>query len=531
MSVTDFNSKEVPHVGRGKVYLVGAGPGDPGLLTLRAKELLQQAEVVIYDYLANAEFLQYAPVEAEKIYVGKQGGDHTLSQEEINALLIEKGRHRQVVRLKGGDPFVFGRGGEEAEVLIAANVAFEVVPGVTAAVAVPAYAGIALSHRDYTASMAFITGHERDDNDESKINWEKLSTAVGTLVFFMGVKNLPEICRQLIAHGRSEETPVAVIRWGTTPEQETLVGTLKTIAAEVRRTGMKPPAIIVVGEVVRLREKLNWYESKPLFGRRIVVTRARQQASEFKSQLAALGAQCIEFPTIEIQPPPTWELLDRAITNLTTYHWLIFTSVNGVQFFMQRLSAAGKDARELKGIRLAAIGPKTAEMLGKFGLRADFVPAEYRAESILLGLQGEKVAGRKFLMPRAMVARDVLPETLREKGALVDVVPAYQTVLPAKRSSPVLDLLRRGAIHCVTFTSSSTVSNFFSLLDREEMLPLLAGVTIASIGPITTETAERFGLKVDIMPSNFTIPALVEAICAYFESGRNASIKQHNRID
>ena len=510
---------------QGKVYLVGAGPGDPGLLTLRGKELLQQAEVVIYDYLANDEFLQDAPVDAERIYVGKKGGDHTLSQEEINRLLVEKGRSKRVVRLKGGDPFVFGRGGEEAEVLVAEDIAFEVVPGVTAAVAAPAYAGIALSHRDYTASMAFITGHERGDKDESKINWEKLSEAVGTLVFFMGVKNLPDICRQLIAHGRSERTPAAVIRWGTTPEQETVTGTLQTIVERVQEARLKPPAIIVVGEVVGLREKLNWYESKPLFGRRVVVTRAREQASDFKAKLAALGAQCIEFPTIEIQPPPSWDPLDRAIRELPDYHWVVFTSVNGVKFFMQRLQAAALDVRELKGIRLATIGPKTAEALQGFGLRPDLVPGEYRAESLLEGLEAENLAGRRFLMPRAMVAREVLPDTLRKWGAQVDVVPAYQAVLPASKSSHVLELLRKGAVHCVSFTSSSTVGNFFSLFKKDEILPLLEDVPIASIGPITTETAEKFGLKVNIMPSEFTIPALVEAICAHFQSRQSESKK------
>ena len=519
------NSEKVSYVSQGKVYLVGAGPGDPGLLTLKGKDLLQQAEVVIYDYLANEEFLQFAPTGAEKIYVGKKGGDHTLSQEEINALLVEKGRVKQVVRLKGGDPFIFGRGGEEAEALIDEGIDFEVVPGVTAAVAVPAYAGIPLSHRDYTASMAFVTGHERDDKDESKINWEKLSEAVGTLVFFMGVKNLPEICRQLVAHGRSEETPVAVVRWGTTPAQETVVGTLQTIVEQVKQARLKPPAIVVVGGVVQLREKLNWYESKPLFGRRIVVTRAREQASEFKSKLALLGAACIEFPTIEIQPPPSWEPLDNAIRNLPDYNWVIFTSVNGVKFFMQRLAAAALDVRELKGIRLGAIGPKTAEALGQFGLRPDLVPGEYRAESILEELKGEDLAGQRFLMPRAMVAREVLPDTLSKWGAKVDVVPAYQTVLPAEKSSHVLDLLQKRAIDCISFTSSSTVGNFFSLFDKSELLPLLEPVTIASIGPITTETAEKFGVKVSIMPSDYTIPALVEAICSYFRNRQSASKK------
>lgn len=501
----------------GRVYLVGAGPGDPGLLTLRGREVLERAEVVIYDYLANEEFLQFAPAQAERIYVGKKGGDHTLSQEGINDLLVEKGRDKIVVRLKGGDPFVFGRGGEEAQVLHAAGIPFEIVPGITAAISVPAYAGIPLSHRDYTAGMAFVTGHEREDREgPSKINWAKLATGIGTLVFFMGVKNLPEICKKLIAHGRPPETPVACIRWGTTPLQQTVTGTLENIVDRVRAAGLKPPALTVVGEVVRLREQLNWFETRPLFGKTIVVTRAREQASEFSGLLTSLGAACIEFPTIGIEPPPSWGELDAAIERLASYDWALFTSVNGVRFFMQRLWAAGKDTRELKGVKVAAIGPSTAEALERFGLRPDLVPKEYRAESILEGFSGGSVSGTRFLIPRAMVAREVLPDVLRERGATVDVVPAYRTVLPSLRSTEMAERFRRKEIHCLTFTSSSTVSNFFSLFQKKEILPLLEGVAIASIGPITSRTVEQYGLTVDIMPSEYTIPALAKAICSHF---------------
>lgn len=505
---------------KGKVYLVGAGPGDPGLLTLKGRELLEQAEVVIYDYLANEEFLNFAPPQAERIYVGKKGGDHTLSQEGINDLLVEKGREKIVVRLKGGDPFVFGRGGEEAQVLVAEGIPFEIVPGVTAAIAVPAYAGIPLSHRDHTASMAFITGHEKEGKENSNIAWDKLATGVGTLVFFMGVKNLPEICRKLISHGRSPETPVAVIRWGTTPDQTTVVGSLETIVEKVRQAQLKPPAITVIGEVVQLREELNWFERRPLFGRRIVVTRAREQASGFRAALGELGAHCIEFPTIAIEPPPSWQPLDEAIGRLSDYRWVIFTSVNGVRFFMQRLWSCGKDVRELKGIRLAAIGPKTAEAIEGFGLRPDLVPKEYRAESILEALSGEELKGERFLMPRAMVARDVLPDTLRERGALVDVIAAYKTVLPAERSERMLGRFKLGEIDCLTFTSSSTVTNFFSLFKKDEILPLLEKTAIACIGPITADTAREHGLKVDIMPTEYTISGLLGAIRAWFEEKR-----------
>jgi uroporphyrinogen III methyltransferase / synthase len=389
---------------------------------------------------------------------------------------------------------------------------------VTAAIAAPAYAGIPLSHRDYAASMAFITGHERGDKAESKIAWDKLATGVGTLVFFMGVKNLSEICKNLIDHGCSEETPAAVIRWGTTSEQRTVVGTLQDIAKKVVQANLRPPAITVVGDVVRLREELNWFEHRPLFGRRIVVTRAREQASDFKILLAELGACCIEFPTIGIEPPPSWEPLDTAVKHLQTYDWIIFTSVNGVRFFMERLRLAGLDVRQLNGARLAAIGPKTAEALEQRGLCPDLVPGEYRAESILEGLSGEELKGKRFLLPRAMVARDLLPEALRRKGAHVDVVPAYQTVLPRERSTEMVERLRSGEVDCVTFASSSTVSNFFSLFEEVTILPLLKNVCIACIGPITAKTAEDHGLEVDIMPSEYTIAGLAQAICTHFQA-------------
>ena len=505
---------------KGKVYLVGAGPGDPGLLTLKGREVLEQAEVVIYDYLANKSFLDFAPHQAEKIYVGKKGGDHAAEQIDINELLVQKGREHIVVRLKGGDPFIFGRGGEEAQELVAAGIPFEVVPGVTAAVAVPAYAGIPLSHRDFTAGMAFFTGHERDDKEDSKIEWDKIATGVGTLVFFMGVRNLPFITGKLMAGGRSPETPVAVIRWGATPAQKTVIGTLATIADEVKKAGLTPPALTVVGEVVRLRKELNWFETRPLFGRRIVVTRAREQASDFSARLAALGADCIEFPTISIVPPPSFEPLDAAVRNLASYRWVIFTSVNGVKFFMERLRAAGLDSRALHGLRIAAIGPKTAEIIESFGIVPDLVPSEYRAEAVLDGLAHENVSGMRFLMPRAMEAREVLPETLRERGAVVDVVPAYQTVLPTGKSEAMAGMFRRGEIDCVTFTSSSTVTNFLSLFDKDEALEFLSRITVACIGPVTAETAGKLGLKIDIMPSDYTIPALADAVAAHFGTGK-----------
>jgi uroporphyrinogen III methyltransferase/synthase len=507
------------NVKTGKVYLVGAGPGDPGLLTLRGREVLERAEVVVYDYLANEELLKFVSPGAERIYVGKKGGDHTLGQEGINALLVEKGRENIVVRLKGGDPFIFGRGGEEAQALVEAGIAFEVVPGVSAAAAVPAYAGIPLSHRDLTSTIAIITGHERADKGEgeSRIAWDKISTGAGTLVFFMGVRNLPDICAKLIENGRAADTPIAVIRWGATPRQQTVTGLLCDIVEKVRAADLQPPALIVVGEVVKCRDQFNWFERRPLFGRKIVVTRAREQASDFKAALEDLGAECIEFPTIEVVSPPSWGPLDEAIGSLRDYHWIIFTSVNGVKAFMGRLKAAGKDARDLGAIRLAAIGPKTAEALESVMLRPDLVPSEYRAEALLEALSGESLSSKRFLMPRAMVAREILPDKLRELGATVDVVAAYQTVLPDRDAQKVRSLLTGGLIDCVTFTSSSTVSNFFTLVDQVEFGGCKDRIAVACIGPITAKTAADYGLKTSIMPSRYTIADLTEAIAAHFK--------------
>ena len=498
------------------VYLVGAGPGDPGLFTLRGRELLERAEVVVYDYLANPALLNFAAPSAELIYVGKKGGDHTLTQDGINQLLVEKGRDHVVVRLKGGDPFIFGRGGEEAEELVKAGIPFEIVPGVSSTVAAPAYAGIPLSHRDFTANMAFVTGHERSDSEDSKINWKALAEGVETLVFVMGMKNLPTISENLIGNGKSPETAVAVIRWGTTPNQRTVTGTLSDIVEQVEKAHLKPPCVIVVGGVVGLREKLNWFEKRPLFGCTIVVTRAREQASDFREILAERGARTIEFPTISIAPPPSWEPLDKAITRLTSYHWLIFTSVNGVRYFFQRLFAAERDVRDLAGLKIAAIGPKTAEAVRNHGIRLDLVPGEYRAEAILDGLDSEELENTRFLLPRAMVARDILPDTLRERGAHVDVVPTYETVLPSGPTGELAAALDAGEVDCITFTSSSTVSNFFKVLPPDQVLPRLKGVAIASIGPITSETAREYGLEVTIEPADYTIPALADAIAEYF---------------
>lgn len=501
---------------KGKVYLVGAGPGDPGLITVKALEAIREADCIVYDYLANEAFLVHARPEAEIIYVGKKGGDHTLSQEEINRLLVEKARQGKVVcRLKGGDPFVFGRGGEEAEEIVAAGIPFEVVPGVTAAVAVPAYAGIPLTHRELTSAVAFVTGHEDPTKERSAIDWAALAR-VGTLVFFMGVKNLPHIARSLISAGKSPQTSVAVIRWGTLPRQKTVVGHLENIAEEVRRAGLKAPAIIVVGDVVSLRDKLAWFENRPLFGLRVLVTRTREQASDLSARLYALGAEPVEFPTIKTVAPDDYGPLDEAISALESFSWVIFTSANGVRFFFKRLFALGYDVRQLKGVRLAAIGEKTAEALKGYGLVADLVPKQYRAEGLIEALGKETLSGARILIPRALEAREILPVKLREQGAEVVVAPAYKTIRPSGGAERLKRILEEG-LDVVTFTSSSTVRNFVAMIGGPEAASnLLSGVKVASIGPITSQTARELGLKVDIEPQTYTIAALVEAIRGYF---------------
>jgi len=505
----------------GKVYLVGAGPGDPGLLTIRGKELLSQADVVIYDYLASTQFLEFVRDGAEQIYVGKKAGAHTLPQDQINDLIVEKARSgKTVVRLKGGDPFIFGRGGEEGQELAKAGVNFEIVPGVTSAISVPAYAGIPLTHRDYTQTVAFVTGHEDPLKEKSGIAWDKLATGVGTLVFLMGVGNLPRIAENLLVCGRSPDTPVAVIRRGTSPEQTTWVGNLKNIGRLAEEEQIRPPAIIVVGDVVRLREDLNWYETRPLFGKRIVVTRAREQASEFRRMLEALGAETIEFPTIEVRPPDSWESLDRAIKALHGYDWLLFTSANGVRFFLDRLQLSGKDIRDLKGIRIGVIGPKTADIWHRLGIRPDLMPTEYRAEAVVESFKQTEIKCLKILIPRAAKAREVLPERLRKAGARVDVVHAYQTVRPDHDTERVRELLMKGSIHMVTFTSSSTVSNFVKMFEADGDLlhKWMKQVAVACIGPITAKTAQERNLKVSLVPPAYTIESLAGEITRFFTS-------------
>ncbi|MEE4136441.1 MAG: uroporphyrinogen-III C-methyltransferase [Desulforhopalus sp.] len=508
----------------GKVYLVGAGPGDPGLITVRGKSLLERAEVVVYDYLASKKLLKHVPAGAELIYVGKKGGtEHSHSQEEINRMLVDIAHSgKNVVRLKGGDPFIFGRGGEEVEQLQRAGIAFEVVPGVTSATAAATYAGIPITHRDYTASVAFITGHEDPTKENSNIDWAKLATGVGTLVVYMGIKNLPIIVDNLIRHGRSPETPVAVVRWASTPEQRSVVGTLATISQVVADEGIKPPSLIIVGEVVNLRSTIDWYEKRPLFGKKIIVTRTREQASELVAGLEEYGANCLEYSTINIKPVESYAILDSEMERLQEYHWILFTSLNGVKYFFERLFAKGMDSRDMKGPDIAAVGKSTADLLLNYGINADLIPNTFTGEGLAQSLLDQGVEGRNILIPRALQAREILPETLRGAGAQVTVAPVYQNCPGEGDQEGLRRELHSGGVEMVTFTSSSTVRNFIEMLgitDQEELRRLLAGVKIAAIGPITAKTVTDRGLKVDIQPEKHTIPGLIDAIVAYYNGG------------
>jgi len=501
---------------KGKVYIIGAGPGDPGLLTVKAVRCLEKSDVLVYDYLVSPEILNYARADARLIYVGKKGGHHTASQDEINRILVQEASEgNTVARLKGGDPFIFGRGGEEAEVLFEAEIPFEILPGITSAIAVPAYAGIPLTHREHTSTVAFVTGHEDPKKDKSRIDWKKLS-GIETLVFLMGVKNLPQIVASLLENGRNPNTPVAIIRWGTTPDQFTLSGTLGDIAGLAEKKKVTPPAIFVVGEVAGLREKLNWFETKPLFGRGIVITRPEKQAGELASLLSEEGARIIHFPTIEIVPPEILDDLDRALANIEDYDWIIFTSANGVRFFFDRLSTRGKDVRDLKGIKICTIGPATKAAIEKRGIPVDIVPEEFISEGVVAALKGQDMQGARVLIPRAEVARDVIPEGLKELGATVDVAVAYRTVSSGRDGKELERLIEEGKVDVITFTSPSTVNNFVTIVGEDFNLP--ENIRIACIGPVTEKAAQKAGLRVDIMQGPYEITGLVSAMKEWFKN-------------
>jgi uroporphyrinogen III methyltransferase/synthase len=495
----------------GKVYLVGAGPGDVGLITDRGLDCLKRADVVVYDRLIDNRVLDFARRDAELIYVGKSSGTHAKEQHEINQILVDKaGQDKIVVRLKGGDPFVLGRGGEEAEALHASQIPFEIVPGVSSATAVPAYAGIPVTHRGVASSFAVVTGHEDPTKDISNVDWEKLATGVDTLVCLMGMGNLPHIVEQLLRYGKAPDTPVALIRHGTTPRQETLVGTLDTIVEAAERKGFEPPVVIVVGEVVGLRERLAWFDNRPLFGKRVLVTRSRTQASALSRLLAERGADPVELPAIETRDVPDPGDLDKAILSLSDYQWVLFTSANGVLAFWKRLRTLHLDARCFQNVRIAAIGPATAKALEARGLYPDLLPEEHSSEGLVAKLATMGIGGTRILLPRSDIAPHDLTDGLVELGAEPVEVSAYLTRPAAASAGPGKQMLLDGGIDVVAFTSASTVANLLTALGNERCA--LDKVTIACIGPRTAEAAEKAGLRVDVIAPEHTIPGLVKAM-------------------
>jgi uroporphyrinogen III methyltransferase / synthase len=503
-----------------KVFLVGAGPGDPGLITVKGAQMLARADVVIYDYLSDPALLGGVPATAEIIYVGKSGSKHTMEQDEINTLIVKKGlQGKNVVRLKGGDPFVFGRGGEECEALRAAGLDFEVVPGVTSGIAAPAYAGIPVTHRKMASSVAFITGNEDPQKPSSSIQWKHLAKAVDTLVFYMGVGNLPAITNELIRQGKSPQTPVAVIRWGTKSQQRTVTGTLKSIVGIVKEKGILPPAITIVGDVVSLRSRVEWFEKRPMFGKCIINTRTRTQASELSVGLREMGAEVIEMPTIEIKPAKKGGRLDREIDKIDEYDWIVFTSPNGVESFFSRLVQKKADVRALSGAKIASIGPGTTAALWKFWVKADCTAEDSVAEGLVRALEPlGPWKGRKVLLPRAHDARDVLPDALRKWGARVSVVSAYTTTRPHNADRAVIDVVKNGKYDLITFSSSSTFENFASLFNKKEFGKIAPSLRAASIGPVTSGSIRARGITPKVEAKQHTIPGLVNAIKEYFQS-------------
>ncbi len=522
------------------VYLVGAGPGDPGLLTVAGAEVLRRAAVVVYDYLANPELLKLAPAGAELLYVGKSGNMHTKSQDEINQLLLEKAQElwsdnspRVVVRLKGGDPYVFGRGGEEAEFLETHGVGFVEIPGITAGIAAPAYAGIPVTHRDFTSSVTLVTGHEKEgsggavaEESAGRVNYDALAKLDGTLVFYMGIKALATIVGKLLAAGMSPEMPAAVVRWGTRATQQTVTATVGTLVEAVTEAKLTAPAITIIGRVVALRNSggvggldsggaLNWFENRPLFGQRVLVTRTRQQASDLSARLAELGAQVLEAPTIELAEPDDWTSIDQVLQHIPAFDWLVFTSANGVRATWTRLRTLGFDARHFGASSIAALGPATAEALEVIGITPDLVPEKFVGEELAAALKSHigsaEIADKSFLLLRADIARPVLWEELEKAGGRVQDVAIYQTKLPDALPEEILSALRNDEIDWITFTSASTASNLQMLLD-EELRQKVSRMKRASIGPITTAALKKLNWAPTLEAVQHDIAGLVAAI-------------------
>ncbi len=497
---------------RSKVYLVGAGPGDPGLLTLKAKAILEQADVVIYDYLANPKLLHYA-ANAEKIDAGKRHRHHTIPQPQINELLIKKAlENKVVVRLKGGDPLLFGRGGEELSTIVEAGIPFEIVPGISSALGVPAYVGVPLTHRDYSSNVVFLTGTEHPDKPQTMIPWEAVAQ-IGTIVVLMGLSVFRQITQRLIAAGRNRETPVVVVQWGTWPQQRSIKGTLTTIAEQVENSNFQPPVLIIIGEVAQFYETFNWSEQKPLYGQRVLVTRTETGASSLSDSLYHLGAEVVPCPTIAIVPPSSWETFDQAVQQAAQMDWVIFTSVNGIDHCMQRLQALGRDARVFGSVRIACVGASTARHLETYALSADVIPQKFQSEGLVEALAVYDLSEKHVWLPQAEVTRGVLSQDLSALGAHVHSTPVYRNVLPSVDMALIVEQLENRQLDWITFTSSSTVKNFFTLLPEAGKAALRAHPPqIACIGPITAETAQQHGLSVAQIPEQQDIEGLVSTL-------------------
>lgn len=499
----------------GKVYLIGAGPGDPGLITVKGQKIISLADVIVYDYLVNTRLLGYAGNNCEIINVGKKSGHKELPQSGINKLLVEKAKRGNIVaRLKGGDPFIFGRGAEEASVLAKNKIDFEIVPGLSSDYAVPEYAGIPPTHRNTSSSVAVITGHEDPEKTKSSIPWAALAK-METLIVLMGIRNLSKIISRLKKHGKSSNTKIAVITWGTYTRQKTLTGTFRDIIGKISKSRIEPPGIIVIGEVVKFREHINWFEKKPLYGKKILITRPIDQSVTFAEKLEELGAETIIFPAVKISPPDSWRKLDRSLKKITEYDWIIFTSSNGVRFFFGRINDLKISIRAFSGIKFAVIGEKTSETLADKGFSADIVPSDYRAEGLLMEFKKFDIISKKILIPRAREAREVLPKGLKNLGADVDVVTAYQNIKPESLTSKSdISELRNTAVDVITFTSPSTVKNFYSVFSPNEKS--FKNRIIASIGPVTSAALEKIGLTPDITPDKYTTECMLESIVEYY---------------
>jgi uroporphyrinogen III methyltransferase/synthase len=500
----------------GKVYLVGAGPGDPGLITVKGLRCLKEAQVVVYDRLLDPSLLQSAPDSAERIFVGKERGRQALTQEEINSLLVEGARQgNTVVRLKGGDPFVFGRGGEEALALAEHHIPFEVVPGITSAVAAASYAGIPLTHRKLASCFTVVSGSEDPSKPESAIPWDVLARTGGTLVVLMGWAAVGSIMQTLQQRGMSVDTPVALVQWGTWTKQRTVTGTLDKVVAKGQEAGLKPPVIAVIGPVVSLREHLRWFDARPLFGKKVLITRSRTQASSLRTMLEELGAQPVELPSVEIAPLEDYIQLDQAVACLGEFNWVIFASSNGVEAVFDRLYQQGRDARAFGKVTVGAIGPATAQALTSRGIVPDFTPSRSVSEEVVAELSNRDWRGVSVLLPGSDIGRDVLAQGLAELGARVERVAAYRTVTPQGASHQAHRILEQG-MDVVTFTSSSTVRNLLDILDGDKQH--LEDGLIACIGPITASTAQELGLRVDLMADEHTVEGLVQSLVRHFAS-------------